>query len=278
MNFFEKIIHSLEGTMTTPTNYGWFHLMFIAIILVGTVLICKYFKNCSENTFNIIALVAWVIAILLEIYKQIEYTFEYSDGVVKWDYQFYAFPFQLCSSQLYILPFVFLLKDGKIRDAMISYLMTFSFFGGLVVFIYPNDVFVSTIGINIQTMIHHGLQILLGVFFFVRYKDRIDLKFYIKGIYVFIVMLFTALLMNIIVRNILVNVGNDETFNMFYIGPYFECTLPLLSIVYSKVPYICFFLIYMLGFILISYIIYIAETNIYKLVLKIKDKHEKQEA
>ena len=34
MNFFEKIIHSLEGTMTTPTNYGWFHLMFIAIVLV----------------------------------------------------------------------------------------------------------------------------------------------------------------------------------------------------------------------------------------------------
>ncbi len=278
MNFFEKLIYSLQKTMECPTNYGWFHIMFILIFAVGTFIICKYFKDCNEKTVNIILLIAWIIVFLLEVYKQIDFSFSYENGIAKWDYQFYAFPFQLCSTQLYILPFIFLLKEGKIRNAMIAYLVTFSFFGGLAVFIYPNDVFIETIGINIQTMIHHGLQVLLGVFIFVRNKDRIDLKFYIKGIFVFIVMLFTALLMNVIVRNILVNAGNDETFNMFYIGPYFECTLPLLSIVYSKVPYICFFLIYMLGFILISFIIYIVETNIYKLVLKIKDKYETQKA
>ena len=52
---------------------------------------------------------------------------------------------------------------------------------------------------------------------------------------------------------------------MFYVGPYFDCTLPLLSIVYPKVPYICFILLYILGFVLISYIIYIVEKGIYKL-------------
>ena len=45
MNFFEKIIHSLQGTMECPTNFGWFHIMFIITITVGTIFICKFYKN-----------------------------------------------------------------------------------------------------------------------------------------------------------------------------------------------------------------------------------------
>lgn len=273
MNFFEKLIYSLQKTMECPTNYGWFHIMFILIFAIGTFLICKYFKDCNEKTVNIILLIAWIIVFLLEVYKQIEFSFSYENGIAKWDYQFYAFPFQLCSTQLYILPFIFLLKKGKIRNAMIAYLVTFSFFGGLAVYIYPNDVFIETIGINIQTMIHHGLQILLGIFLYIRYRKIFNYKFYLKGIIVFLCLLVLALTLNIVVYNVLRSFGNDETFNMFFIGPYYECSLPILSFVYKKVPYSIFFLIYMFGFILVSYIIYKVETSIYKLVQK---KHGKE--
>lgn len=270
MNFFEKIIHSLQGTMECPTSYGWFHIMFIVIITLGTILICKYFKDCTEKTTNKIVMICWIIIAVLELYKQIEFSFSFTDGKSIWDYQFYAFPFQLCSTQLYILPFIFLLKEGKLRNAMIAYIMTFSFFGGLAVFVYPNDVFVETIGINIQTMIHHGLQILIGIFLFVKYRKEYNFKFYVRSIYVFLCLLLIAFTLNIVVHNILISAGNDETFNMFYIGPYHDCSLPLLSLIYPKVPYVVFFLIYMLGFILISFIIYKVETLIYKLILKIK--------
>ena len=140
---------------------------------------------------------------------------------------------------------------------MIAYTITFSFFGGLAVFFYPNDVFIETIGINIQTMIHHGTQILLGVFLFTRYRKVFDFKFYVKSIFVFFVMLLIATVLDIAVYKHLVSIGNTETFNMFFISPYFDCTLPILSIIYDNVPYIVFYLIYMLGFVLISYIIFI---------------------
>ena len=257
MNLFERIIHSLQKTMECPTNFGWFHIMFIIITLVGTILICKFYKNCSEKTTNKIVFIFWAVVILLEIYKQVEFSFVYEDGKGIWDYPVYIFPFQLCSSQFYILPFIFLLKDGKIRNAMIAYTITFSFFGGLAVFFYPNDVFIETIGINIQTMIHHGTQILLGVFLFTRYRKVFDFKFYVKSIFVFFVMLLIATVLDIAVYKHLVSMGNTETFNMFFISPYFDCTLPILSIIYDKVPYFVFYLIYMLGFVLISYIIFI---------------------
>ena len=225
---------------------------------------------------NKIVFIFWAVVILLEIYKQVEFSFVYEDGKGIWDYPVYIFPFQLCSSQFYILPFIFLLKDGKIRNAMIAYTITFSFFGGLAVFFYPNDVFIETIGINIQTMIHHGTQILLGVFLFTRYRKVFDFKFYVKSIFVFFVMLLIATVLDIAVYKHLVSMGNTETFNMFFISPYFDCTLPILSIIYDNVPYFVFYLIYMLGFVLISYIIFIVETSIYKLVSK--KKYEKEAA
>ena len=62
--------------------------------------------------------------------------------------------------------------------------------------------------------------------------------------------------------------GIDETFNMFYISRHFECSLPILSMIYPKVPYLVFFLIYTLGFILVAMLIYYIVVGIYKLVKK----------
>lgn len=269
MNILEKILYGLQSEMTTPTNYGWFHILFIVIAIVSTVLLCKYFKNCSTKTFNLITLIGWGIIFSFEILKQLIFSFNYSDGVVSWDYAWYAFPYQLCSTPLYILPFVFLLKDGKIRDAMLSYIMTFSFFGGLVVYLYPNDVFQYMISINIQTMVHHGIQVVLGIFFMVHNRNKLNFKFWIKSIYVFSILAGVALLLDISIYHIFKANEITDTFNMFFISPYFNCTLPILSLIYPNVPYIIFLLIYLLGFTLISYLIYLIQKSIYKLVGKI---------
>ena len=271
MNFFEKIISALQGEMETPTNYSWFHLMFMAIIIASTVLLCKFFKDADDKTFRRIVLIGWIITVALEIYKQLVFSMDVDGTTTVWDFQWYAFPFQLCSTPLYVLPFVAFLKDGKVRDAMIAYIATFSFFGGLAVFFYPNDVFVRTIGINIQTMVHHGLQVVFGIYFAVRDLKKLGYKYCLKAIPVFGALVSTALVLNLIMYRAI-----DETFNMFYISPYYECTLPILSEVYKVVPYIVFALIYILGFCLIAFIICYAEKGIAILVSKIKELYNEK--
>ena len=268
MNLFEKITYALDKTMNTPNNYGWFHLMWISIILITTILLCLYFKDAKKETFNKIILVGWIFIVTLEIYKQINFAFNLDNGIVSWEYSWYAFPFQFCSTPLYLLPFIIFLNDGKLKDSFLAYMATFSFFGGLVVFIYPNDVFISTIGINIQTMIHHGLQIVFGVFIVVYNRNRFNFKFYLKAIPLFAIMISIALILNIIIYHAFTNLNIDDTFNMFYISPYFECTLPILSSVYKVMPYSIFLFIYILGFVLISFIIYYIEYQILKLLTK----------
>ena len=134
-----KILQLLDSKMTTPTNYNWFHIMFIAIVIITTFLLCKYFKDSDKKTFNKIILFSWIIVVVLELYKQFVFSYSITDNNVTWDYQWYAFPFQFCSSPLYVLPFILLVKNEKIKEMFIAFTATFCFFGGLVVYIYPND-------------------------------------------------------------------------------------------------------------------------------------------
>jgi len=135
---------------------------------------------------------------------------------------------------------------------------------------YPNDVFIETIGINIQTMIHHGLQVLFGVFISVRYLKELGWKFVLRGLPVFVAFLIIAYGLNIGIYHYFQSIGKDDSFNMFYISPYFDCSLPVLSSIYPKVSYIVFALIYILGFTIIAFIMTYIHVGINQLVSLIK--------
>ena len=266
MNFFESIIYSLSWTMETPTNFGWFHIMFVAILIIATALICFFFRNASDKGMRRIALICWITILAFEVYKQLVYSYTFDGTVGTWKYQWYAFPFQLCSSPLYILPFVAFMKDCKFRDAMMCYLSTFSLFGGLVVYIYPNDVFTTLGGINIQTMVHHGTQILVGVYFFLYNRQKLGVKYFLLGIPVFIGMTLIAIGLNELMHAIFVANGIDDTFNMFYISPYHPNHLPILADIWKAVHPVAFVFIYVLGFIGAGGVVFLVMLGVYALV------------
>lgn len=264
-----------------PTNYGWFHLLCMAVIITATVFLCIRFKDSNDTVFRRIALICWLIMVVFEFYKQIVFTFSVEENVFIKDYDWSAFPYQLCSTPLYILPFVAFIKNQKINDFFASYISTFALFGGIVVFLYPNDVFNHPyLGIHIQTMVHHGLQIVTGIFFAVHNRKRLNFTYFLKSIPVFLVLLSIACILNEGVLTALQNSGIEDSFNMFYISRYFENHLPLLSTVYQSVDWIIFLLAYTFGFIVASFIVYSIIIGIIKLVNKLlltssekQDKH-----
>jgi hypothetical protein len=154
--------------------------------------------------------------------------------------------------------------------------MTFAFFGGLAVMVYPNDVFVSMIGVNVQTMIHHGMQVVMGIFFTVHERHRLTKFFFARGIWVFCGLLAVAMALNVGGYHIMQNLGMDDTFNMFFISPYFPCTLPILSTVYELVPYPAFLCIYVFGFMLCAGLIMLIMKGLIKITgigkLKVTNK------
>ena len=262
MNGFEKVVNALSKTMEKPAMYSLFHIVSIVLTVALLALLIWKCRNCSEKTFRIIFLVAWIVVVLFEVYKQIVFSFNYDEvtGIVTWDYQWYAFPFQLCSTPLYVFPFVVFLPEGKVRDAFIAFIGTFSLFGGLCTMVFPATVFVETIGINIQTMVHHGIQVVIGIFAMVREREKLNFKYFLKGVLVYVGAIAIALLLNAFVRPAV-----NEEFNMFYINEIDNCALPLVGdVIKPNVPYIAFLLIYIVGFVGIALAIFYIEYAIIK--------------
>ena len=268
MSSFEKIVMFLRFEMATPASYSLFHLAFLILTVAATAFLIRKFRNSDEKTIRRILWGAWITLIILETYKQVVFSYNediYVPGHMIWNYQWFVFPFQLCSSPLYVLPFAALLKKGHAKDAVVSFLATFSVFGGLAVMLYPNDVFTSLGGVNVQTMIHHGSQIAVGLFLAARYRSSWTFKVFLKGIVPFAILSAIAILLNEIMFAYLTSHSINAAFNMFYISRHYSCSLPVLSAIYPKVPYPAFLLIYLLGFVLIAGVIFGAEKGCIRL-------------
>lgn len=270
MSFFEKILHLLQVEMRCPTNYDLFHICFLLLVVAVSALLVWRFKDASDKTVRKICLISWVTIVLLEIYKQLVFSMDVQDGIAVWDYQWYAFPFQFCSSPLYALPFVIFLKDGLIRRSFITFFTGFSLFAGLAVMLYPNDVFVSMIGINIQTMIHHGTQVAIGIFLAAHNRKGMKLCNLVGSFAVFACFAAVALILNEAVHAFFLEKGIDESFNMFYISRHHDCILPVLSDIYKKVPYFVFLPIYLLGFSAIATLFFGIEKGLIALLSRKK--------
>ena len=255
-------LHLLEAEMERPGNYSPFHLCALALVILTAVLLCLFARKITDRHFRLLIFIFWVVLILFETYKQVIFSFNYNDGQPTWKYQWYAFPFQMCSSPIYILPFIFLSKENSvIRRATVAYSATYVLFAGMAVMLYPNDVFIRTIGINIQTMVWHGSQVILGVYFLSRYADKLNMRFFLGGVIVFACMSAAAIALDLIIPRLV----PDQTFNMFYISPLFPSTLPVLSSIYPKVPWIVFFLLYLIGFTLVAFLVFLAAKGIARL-------------
>lgn len=277
MNFLEKFIVALQVEMPEPTLYGWFHILWLAIIAIGITVVCLTCKNLTDKQFRIFMAITGGILIVLEVLKQLEHSFD-SDTLV-WDYEWKQFPFQFCSVPMYVVLIVATLKECKFRDYLCSFLATFGLFAGAIVMTYPSTVLSSIIFRTSQSFIHHGAMIVIGVLIWICGKAKFEHKTILKAIPVFAVCVVTAFLMNIIFHA----TGNTDSFNMFYIGPYHDCDIPVLAAIGEVLDIasgsinfsnFVFLFLYVIGFSIAAYVILLLAILIKHLSKQIKLKKE----
>ena len=244
-----EILQFLNGEMNRPLPYGtlsqgWFHYLSLVLVIIGSIISITRMKNMSDAKLKKVLLIFAGLLILFEIYKQLIFSYQ-----ANWDYQWYIFPFQFCSTPMYVALVAGLTKNKKVFEALKIFLATFGLFAGLAVMLYPMTVFVSTIGINIQTMVHHGGMAIIGLGLIANHI-KLESKSIFKASAVFSILVGIALVMNMIFNAWI----HDGTFNMFFINPRFENGLPILGLFQPLVPAPIFILIYIFGFSLCAYI------------------------
>ena len=254
MDFFNELLRIFNLKMDIPKPYGWFHLLFCALSLLTAVILCATHKKGDDRRVRRVVFITAVLVAVLEIYKQINYSFSYGDAIT-FDYQWYAFPWQFCSTPMYAGLLTGLFRKGRIHDALCAFLATYAVFAGSCVMIYPNDVFVKTLGINIQTMICHGSMITVGIYLLYTQYVKLSHKTMLPAMSVFASAIAVAILLNEAVFH--TGISNGEEFNMFFISQHQEPYLPVYSAVQKAVAYPWCLIIYFMAFTLAAYVILI---------------------
>ena len=262
-----EIINFFQGEMNKPGLFSWFHFFGLVIILSVTILISYYFKNSEEKTYKRILLIGWIILIVFEIAKQIIKAFHYGSPSY-WQYDFYDLPFHVCSMGFYLLPILIFVKKEKcphLIDAINGFMSFTCLMAGVIVCVYTDIVMSRLIFTNIQTLVHHGLQVVLGVYIYVWNRKNITIKTYVESLIVFLVLATIALIIN-------VSIWPHKT-DMFYLNPYLITAIPLANLVQENAGFVVYAISYTLAIFLGSYIVYLIETSIYKLAVKKKSKN-----
>ena len=256
MNLFEKFLYLLQGEMTEPTAFGWFHIMWLIFMVIAIVILFFRRKKHNDKQLKVILGTYGIVALVLELLKQLIWTFNY-DPVTKlitWDYEWYAFPFQLCTTPIYVSLICLFMKKGKLRNSLLSYMAFITILGSISTILLPDSCLVSDILVNIHTMWLHLGSFVVSVYLLMSEEVKVNLKSFKRAIIVFLIFVVMAQVLNIGVYNS--GILNGETFNMFYISPYFNSTLPVFDVIQPAVPYLLYLLVYIVALSLGGMIIF----------------------
>ncbi|MGB0175007.1 MAG: hypothetical protein ACPF9F_01720 [Acholeplasmataceae bacterium] len=247
--------------MTRPIIYGslsesWFQYISLAIFFVTMVYLTKKYRKANEEDLQRLLKVFAIILIVFELYKQLNFT--YTNG---WVYRWYAFPFQFCSTPMYIALAASYMKKTPLRDAMYMFLATFGFFAGTAVMLYPVTVYTTSFGINIQTMIHHGGMGIIGMVL-LSHHVSLHIKSFLNSIYVFVGLTLIAIVLNGIHNTWI----QDGTFNMFFINANYKSEIPVLSLFQPLVPRSVYIMIFVIGFSVVAYLMLTGRRIVKKLL------------
>jgi hypothetical protein len=252
MNILQKILQILDSSMETPTLYGWFHILFLVITVGATVVLCCTHKKRTEKQVENLVFGTAIIVTIFEIYKVINFSVSYTDGI-SFDFPWYIFPWQFCSTPMYVGLLTGFVKNKKVKDSLYAFLATYAVFAGISVMVYPISVFIDTIGINIQTMFCHGSMIVIGCYLLYSGKVKIHIRSLWKAVPVFGIAVGIAVILNEIAYYS--GLLETDSFNMFYISPYCDPHLPVYSLVQQVVPFPWCLIIYIVAFTLAAGVI-----------------------
>ena len=262
------------------TNYSWYHLMWLAIMIGLCVFFAlKFAKKHDKKTDDYVIFGFGLFLVLIETYKQIFYTLDAGH------YQWYAFPFQFCSVPMFVAFVAPLIKKESIKEALYKFLAFYGLTAGLAVMLYPDSCFhTHYLTILIHTMCWHVSMVVMGIYLIVSKEYCKSIKNIMRevgpGSITLAAIILIAIISNIVAYKLYFgtdkNVYND-TFFLMYISPYYSCPLPILSTIKEQVPYIVFLLCYIVAFMLGISILWLSVYGIKKLTNALKNIFNKKE-
>ncbi|MBQ7884993.1 MAG: YwaF family protein [Clostridia bacterium] len=239
-SFFE----ALAIPMDKPQSYGAFHLIFFIVGLAVSILIAWLLRKTNEKQNKIVLGFVGAFLIIAEVLKQLFYYYIIGNET----YQWWIFPFQLCSVPMYLCLISLFLPECKFRECLFEFMFSINMFGGFIAFLEPSGLNHPWLFLTLHAYIWHMLLIFLGLYLYFSKRVCNTKKGYLKAIATFIVLAGVAQIINITL--------NKPGLNMFYISPYVQSPLAVFSMFWEKLGWLPNMLLYLLAITIASAVVY----------------------
>ncbi len=255
---------------TQPKFYGGLHLFAIAFMVVcgvvGVILGIKYKGKKYEKQRDKALTILGFVIIALEVFKII------FKLIVKEDADLRLISFQICSIPMYLLPFIYRMKEGRLKKAFLGYVAFQAFVSAFFYFVKPVAI-ISTkyIILSMHSMIWHSLLVCIAMFVMISYEmlNKKGFEYLVSGNILWVITAFIAMIADVILRKAF----PGSLVDLFYIAPGSTFKYPLLSIFFPKPePYALYFICFLIYYTLGAFIIYGLGCGITALVSRKKAK------
>lgn len=153
-----------------------------------------------------------------EIWKQWTLTFILGGGTYNWWY----FPFQLCSIPMYLLLLLPVFHASRIRRIFLTFLMDFSLLSGIGAFLDTSGMHYPLPVLTCHSYLWHLVLIAVGIFCGLSSISDHTWHGFSSSVILFASLCGAATVINL-------TIGRPHNINMFYISPYYPMSQVIIS-------------------------------------------------
>lgn len=144
-----RYISHFFWTMEVSPLFGWFHSLLLLALLIVMAVLLQPLRNTKDKGVRLTLFIYSIFFMIIEAHKLLLCA-AYRSPIGELHFDWGVFPFQLCSTPLYVaLIASFLRKNTKFKELLYDYLATYGLITGILVVIYPMTIFNNLVFINV---------------------------------------------------------------------------------------------------------------------------------
>ena len=216
----KEFIIKTAWMMVPPQPYSAFHICITAAGFLIAVLAAYVLSRKMERTFFIRLFLYYVV-------NQEKYDWWY-------------FPFQLCSLPMYFCLLLPLVKNRKLQLIILTFMQDFNLLGGIMALAEPSGLLHPYWFLTMHGLLWHILLIFIGLFIGFSHESDSSFTGYVRTLPLFLLCCGIATLINVTARPL----GQAD---MFYISPYYPNNQAVFYTISQKIGVLPGNIIYLLS-------------------------------